>query len=130
MKEFKHILLIDDDDDFNFLNKFLLSDLDLCGKITTKEAADEALNFLVEANDDVYPDLILVDLKMPVMDGFEFIGKYEKAALNNKFPRTKLFVLSSSNYQSDYDRAMSYKSVNGVLEKPLDIKKIKAIKNN
>ncbi len=66
-----------------------------------------------------FPDLIIVDVKMPEMDGFEFLEKYE-GKFYNEFKDTKIAVVTSSHREYDKMKAAQYPSVNLFINKPLD----------
>lgn len=109
MEYVKSVLLIDDNPSCNFImSEFIkLTDRDI--HVYTAESVEEAWEVL---NDSfrVFPEVIYVDLNMPVNDGFDFIERYEKAYLN-QHPDTKLFMLSSSLRPEDRHRAMMFRSV-------------------
>lgn len=115
----KRFLLIDDDFTVKILFEAALEEIDQPVEYEFKSSAQEGLAYLEQCRQtDLYPDYILVDLKMPVMDGFEFIAQYEKhffAAL----PRTQLFVLSSSISEKDKAQAMQQKPVKDFITKPI-----------
>jgi CheY-like chemotaxis protein len=66
------------------------------------------------------PDLILLDVNMPVMNGFDFLEAY--AALDESEQLTKnIVILSSSNYHKDRERAEAYSQVSDYLVKPISV---------
>lgn len=69
------------------------------------------------------PAIILLDLQMPVMNGFEFVEAYEQlpAEITGQY---KIHILSSTRNQNDITRILSFKSVNGMIEKPLTKEKM------
>jgi len=113
--ELKKILLIDDSEPFNFLNRSILKDNGITCVIDVALNGQEALNYL--AATDTCPDVILLDLNMPVMDGFGFLQEYPKLAKCTN--ESKLFILTSSNREEDKIRATANKYVLGYFDKPL-----------
>ncbi|WP_020528896.1 response regulator [Flexithrix dorotheae] len=84
---------------------------------TEKRNGKEALEYLSNAKNN-FPGLIMVDLIMPIMDGFEFLEKYDKTFLS-KHPNTIVVVFTTSINPRDKTKALSFKCVNGFLEKPI-----------
>lgn len=117
------LFIIDDDE----INNFILIRLIKEKKITVSCSA--ALNGLKglrklqkwhEAGSSDYPDIILLDIDMPVMDGFEFLNQYEEK-LYLMHPNVQLYMVSSSIRAEDRTKAKSYASVSNFISKPLHI---------
>ncbi|WP_246223564.1 response regulator [Fulvivirga kasyanovii] len=117
-------MLIDDDDDTVFLMDVLFSKSDAVDKYTIETNAIDALKKLLKK--EQFPDCILVDIRMPEINGFEFVEKYEQK-LGKLHPNTQIYILSSSARQSDEQKAMKYKSVKEFIVKPLTKKKLTEI---
>ena len=86
MKRLKTILLIDDDAPTLFLNKLVIQDLDCTDKILTAENGRQAIEMLTEETDQGFlcPDLILLDINMPIVNGWEFMDKYQSLSAEQK----------------------------------------------
>lgn len=69
---------------------------------------------------------LLIDLKMPTMDGEEFIQKYEETFFNT-FPEKKLIILSNSTLNRERDKIMTYECVLDYITKPIEVDKIKVL---
>jgi CheY-like chemotaxis protein len=119
-----NILLIDDDSDTTFLMDVLIRDLPFVEEYYIKLKAKEALKFLNTYENRL--SCIFVDIKMPEMDGFQFVEKYEEV-FRRKFPETKVYFLTSSARQSDRSRAREFTSVKDFILKPLSKQKLKEI---
>ena len=113
-----HILLIDDEDDCNFVTRLVLNKAGYEGPITCFTSADDAMAHLRRA--DQFPDLMFVDINMPRVSGFELIEACESEGLLPN-GRTSVIMFSSSNRPADLDRALSYRSVIGYVEKALTV---------
>lgn len=121
MKKLKEILLVDDSKGANLLNKRLLESMDIVDKISTALNGQEALDYLLSENDRgeyPSPNLIFIDVNMPVLSGFQFMEKYEQ--LEEKHKTEKVIVmLTSSISKIDKEKAESFSSVKKLLFKPL-----------
>lgn len=107
MKKVNRILLVDDDETTNLLNKRLISRLELADKVDLAYDGYEALGYLIKQTTEAEypkPDLIFLDVRMPVMDGFEFLTEYNK--LDQKFKAKAIVVmLSTSLREEDVSKA-------------------------
>lgn len=98
----KYILLIDDDSITNFLHKSLIKDLNKGFDVVICENGREALTFLEKAMAaGSFPSVVLVDLNMPVMDGFKFMERYQQNNYPVLYPDTRVTVLSTSSNPND-----------------------------
>jgi len=120
----KTVLVIEDDFITMYLNKSLLESVSFCDNIVEAASGDEALSYFenIEKGDnpmDNLPEVILLDLNMSIMDGWEFLETF-----GQKFPefikKTKIFILSSSSDPEDHERALKESNIAAFLSKPLD----------
>ena len=118
-----NILLVDDDAAVNFLNKFLLTDSGISASISVTTNGLEALNSIKESRR--CPDVIFLDINMPVMDGLGFLEAFKEYP--EYYPQAKVYILTSSLRESDKDKASSYACVADYLEKPLTAEMIEKI---
>ena len=116
--EVRHIIVVDDEDDCNFVTKLVLKKAGFSGRITCYTSAAEALAHFRTGHD--LPDLLFVDINMPAVSGFEFLAACEsEGLLPNEL--TSVVMFSSSNRPSDLERALSFRSVMGYVEKALSV---------
>ncbi len=109
------IWLIDDDPLTNMLNRMLINDFDKSLNVREFEKAEDALDRLLAGQN---PDVIFLDINMPVMNGWDFISELEKrpGALSGK---TKIHMLTSSVAPNDKSFADASPIVELFLIKPL-----------
>lgn len=121
-------ILIDDSDFDLFLNKEFLQLAGVRGNIESFDSANNALKFILREGESINESIILLDIHMPLMDGFEFLDKF------NLFPdyikkRIKIIMVSSTVDERDLERALSNPFVVDILSKPLNGEKLRAILN-
>lgn len=132
MKSVDTILLIDDDETTNYLNHRLLSRMQVAEDIRVVSNGEEALQYLQRAfaNEEDYPrpDLIFVDIKMSVMDGFEFLEEYQKLAAGDKKQIVMLMLTSSASFY-DLEKLKQFPDVRQHYSKPLTEADVREIMN-
>ena len=128
MKKLASVLLIDDDMSVNFINQRILQLSNMVENIVVHQSATEGLDYLSELidEDDVIPDVIFLDLNMPVMDGWQFLECYIDLP-SIIVDKTKIFILSTSRNPDDRTKASSISVVADYITKPLSVAKIETI---
>lgn len=114
------IFIVDDDPIHQQIANLMIKRQGIGEKVKAFSEAQDALNYLREyiCEPDLLPDLILLDLNMPVMDGWDFLNDY--AGFYEKLPKKiGIFVLTSSIDDSDRKKVDDYAFVKGYLTKPL-----------
>lgn len=121
----KSVLLIDDSELDNFINRTIIRLCDYSKKITHFESPVKALEFLNRAEGDLakIPELIFLDISMPLMDGFGFLREFEKLAESTR-KRSKIVMLTSSISNNDIEKAYKNSHVIKFLNKPLTKEKL------
>lgn len=124
MKKINCILLVDDDHATNYLNKVIVSRLGIAKHVFEVADGQEALDFILQegifankSKDYPAPDLIILDVNMTIIDGFEFLDKYHK--LPSKVQTAKIILLSTSDRKTDLQRARKYPRVVDYIVKPV-----------
>lgn len=115
------IYVIDDDKANNFLSKIMFSDVgveNLKQFYMVENALEELKRVCKEQIITEYPDVILLDLNLPVKDGWDFLN--ELRDLNCKFTeQPKIFITTSSDHPRDMEKAKQYPEILEFLPKPM-----------
>ena len=121
-----HILIIDDDEINNFIAAKLIDKIPPKAKVSTCINGQEGINFVRNKlnNQNEFPDIIFLDINMPLMNGWEFLEEYEQIK-NDIKKKVTINMLSSSVYNDDITKAETYTTVNKFISKPLTVDKIK-----
>jgi PAS domain S-box-containing protein len=115
-----NVMLIDDDPFQNLINSKVVSNQNSNIVVHDFNEAHRALELLI--NKTMEPDFILLDLSMPIMNGWEFLEEMERNQLD-----IQVHILTSSINPNDFVRAKSFKNVKGFLSKPLKAELVDAI---
>ena len=123
------ILIIDDDEINNFIATKLISRIEPVADVFTCLNGEEGIDFLkshINEREEL-PDVILLDINMPVMNGWGFLDTFEKIKDSIVGKKIMINMLSSSVYNDDITKAETYSTVSKFISKPLTIDKIKEI---
>lgn len=124
---YRKVLLIDDNEIDNFINERMITSSGFSSEVIVKNSADAALDFLKSlTSKEEYPEIIFLDLNMPVKDGFDFLIEYETITEDIKI-FSKIVVLSSSISPDDINKASTNTHVFKYVNKPLSEKYLDAI---
>jgi len=121
------ILLVDDDEINNFISIKLIKKALLTTEIMACLNGKFAIDQLVEIqrkDPSKLPDYILLDINMPIMNGWEFLDEYKRLNID-PLGKSKIFIISSSVFSNDINKARSYPLVHSFISKPLSVEKIK-----
>jgi two-component SAPR family response regulator len=116
---------VDDDSFNNMLCSMIIEDTLGDVDITTFTKPEEGLAFIENVKS---PTILFLDINMPTLTGWEFLEQYEKFSEEVKM-QVSIYILSSSLYQRDKDRANGNKYVKGFISKPLESEIVTLIAN-
>lgn len=120
MKKIDTLCIVDDDSVFQMLTKMIIEKTQLVQKIKTFGNGKEAITFLDSVKDqpELLPELILLDLNMPILDGWGFLEEYLllKPGIGKKI---LIYVVTSSIDPKDIQRAQAISEVTDYLVKPV-----------
>lgn len=124
MDKIKHILLIDDDYATNKLHQIHIKKLGIVDSITVVNNGKEALEVLFDENFNpkLIPELIFLDINMPIMGGWEFIESYQKLSM---VPLSKIIMLTASINPQDQTLGKTHPFISGYVGKPLNEEKLR-----
>ncbi|PHI20095.1 response regulator [Lewinellaceae bacterium SD302] len=115
------VLLVDDDAATNFLHRRVLKKLDCANRVIEVCDGTDALTYLTTKDQSgryPQPQMILLDINMPAMNGWEFLQAYEQLPVSQRAGIVIVMVTTSTN-PDDNRRARSFPIVNDFLSKPL-----------
>ncbi len=126
------VLIVDDDETSIFLSEIILERNRFASEIHSSANGEQAIQFLLDHCSEIAssitgcPEVILLDINMPVMDGFEFLEVFTtNAAISNS---SKVVILTSSNNPRDIEMAHKF-GINTFINKPLTDDKILQIRD-
>ncbi|WP_047245223.1 response regulator [Maribacter thermophilus] len=124
MKKFDHlssILLIDDDEASNFLHSIFINKLGLDIEINSALNGQEGLDFILDKGLEKLslPCMVMLDLRMPVKDGWEFMKMYEEQVPQKLKDQIVIVLVTISDNQEDKDKAIANPHIVDFAQKPL-----------
>ncbi len=131
----ENVLCVDDDSISLTISKVLIKRTGFAANVFTAIDGHDALHYFEllfsnnEIADQVAPSLILLDINMPVMNGWEFLDAYIDQYAD-KLKNTKVVILSSTIDPEDFARAKKYSIVTQFLSKPLSVETLLELKEN
>ncbi len=115
------ILLVDDDEVYLFVTKKILNNLSediLINSFTDGEQAIEYINLCLEKSVEL-PEVILLDINMPFMDGWGFLSEFKKMKPALTDQDVSIFMVTSSNDPNDIKKAHDFEEITGYVIKPV-----------
>ena len=120
----KSIMIVDDSEADQFLTTMVIEEYNPAIKIIQAYDGQEALEKLEEMVEK--PCIIILDINMPRMNGFEFLEEYNKKDYTVKI----ITMLTSSDQIHDREKALQFKCVHGYSVKPLEVENLRKLIEN
>ena len=126
MRKIKLTYLIDDDEIYIFTAKKLINKTDFSEEVKFFYNGKEALEAIKSKlyNEEELPEVILLDLNMPIMDGWQFLDEFIRIKTKKTI---KVYIVSSSVNPVDIERAKTYNMVSNYIVKPISREKLYSI---
>jgi len=115
------VLLVDDDEPTNFLNRVTLEEAGCSERIEVAQSGQAALDYLRQSGENPsypIPNLIFLDINMPAMDGWEFLLRYNELSKTQR-AEVVVVMLTTSLNPEDEVRAHGIPTISGFRCKPL-----------
>ncbi len=123
----QHFIVIDDSKLDCFIAEKVIKNTGKCESVTSFLQAQEALEFIKQNSlNSLDPIIVLVDIQMPIMNGFEFVEAFEKLPVNTR-KNYHIYVISSSINDNDLTKIPQYPSVIQFINKPLTSNNLSAL---
>jgi CheY-like chemotaxis protein len=123
-----NILLVDDDNINNYVSENIIKKMNIAGHIEKKLNGKEALEYIKEESprngEDKQPDLILIDINMPIMDGLEFLEAFNNISKKNKIV---VYLMHTAPLTPMQKQRIDRIYLSGNIEKPLTKEKLSVI---
>jgi CheY-like chemotaxis protein len=129
----QNVFIVDDDRIFQMLTKSRLQMIDTVKEMHTFDNGQACLEFILDnlQNSEKLPDIILLDINMPIMDGWEFVEEFAKLKMNNKISKPiSIHIMSSSVNDKDIKRAENASDISSYTIKPVTQAKLQELCNS
>lgn len=126
MKKFDLLCIIEDDPTHLFITKKMIEMSGMVESIMVYKNGKEAYDKLkaIFLSSETLPEIILLDLNMPIWDGWQFLDEFTKIPIKTKIT---IYILTSSNSEEDRQRAEEYNLNGNYLIKPISLNEIKTV---
>jgi CheY-like chemotaxis protein len=123
------VLLVDDDSAMNYVNEFFIKHYNFCQEVIVEQYPEDAITMLKAwaLQPDELPQIIFLDMNMPVMNGLQFAEEMQKHIPAELISNIQVYILSSSDISSELRAVVNMPFVKGYLSKPIQIEDLQKI---
>ena len=131
MEKKSTICIVDDDEIFQFITRKSFERLNRSDEVLIFSNGEEAIQYIQDTQQEHHalPDVIFLDINMPIMDGWDFMEEFNKIKMYDTH-MPAIYMVSSSIDDKDLSRARALPMVKDYIIKPIDDKKIVEILNS
>lgn len=130
MKGLNTVLLVDDDETTNFLNKFFVKQLDSELRVVTLGNGKEAIDFIASNHTNgLLPALVILDTNMPIMNGWDFLDTLNAEFDSSIKDSLKVVMLTALETEEAVSKALTHPCVTDTAQKPLSDLKFRVLMN-
>jgi CheY-like chemotaxis protein len=125
---FNKVFCIDDDNTTLTICKLVIAKSGFAREVITAMNGREGIGFFEAnaGNKEALPDIVFLDLNMPVMNGWDFLEEYA-ARYAEKLPDIKIVILSSTVNPEDFKKAARLSIVNDFISKPISVEALREL---
>jgi len=126
MKKIETACIIDDDEIYTYAVKKIIAITEIASKTIFFANGQMALDFFRDnlTHAENLPDLVLLDINMPVLDGWQFMDEFCKLLISKKI---SIYIVSSSIDEADFKRSCCYRQITDFIVKPITANKLREI---
>jgi|SRR5690554_3442127 CheY-like chemotaxis protein len=125
------VMLVDDNETDNFIHRRIIELSGFANEIQIKSSGKSALEYIRNNSQNIekLPNVIFLDINMPIVDGFVFLFEFENFSEEIK-AKSKIVILSSSDSKRDIDRIVDNEYVVHFITKPLTEEALENLKKH
>jgi len=119
--KFKSIILIDDEKAINYYHQYMIKNLGIAEHVLILQNVDDvppSLKMFLQ-QEDIFPSILFIDLRMPKYNGFELIEKYQELFQALKDKNIPIIMLTTSDHPQDVSNAVASSIINEYHQKPM-----------
>ena len=127
------VMNVDDDSMVQMISEIIMSDESFCESIVKLEDGKKALEYFEQQSklpieEQKIPELVFLDINMPIMDGWEFLTEFRKVNIDT-YKKIPIYIVSSSIANEDFEKSKTFPEILDYLSKPVELETLVSILN-